>query len=282
MKPAPFQLHRPESLDEAVRLLAELGDEARPIAGGQSLVPLMNLRMARPEHLVDLNRIEGLSGIRTAGNGIEIGAMTRQCDLIGNDLVADHVPLLDKAMGFVGHVQTRSRGTVGGSLSHADPSAELALVAVTLRATFTVTGPSGNRTLNSESFFADALSTALEPGELLTAVAFPGAAPGTRSAFREVSRRHGDFAMAAAAVQYSSADTVLQAALGGVAPVPFTCASVEQEGMNVPRSHDDWCRLVAADLEDVEILSDTHASADYRRRLSIETMADCLEEVAGQ
>lgn len=278
MKPARFDIYQPRELETALELLARHGGDAKILAGGQSLVPLMNLRMATPAMLIDINRVAGLSGVRRDDGRIRIGAMTRQKALLGDDLIAQHTPLLAKAMLHVGHVQTRSRGTVGGSLAHADPAAELPLVMVTLDAAFTVQSVRGTRTVAARRFFRDALTTDLAPDELLAEIHVPVAPVGSRTAFREFARRHGDFAIAAAGVQRSANGATLAAGLGGVGAVPHFCARLTgaAAGRSDRRGLDE---LVRAEIEDIVPLSDQHASADYRRVLAALALTDCLEEV---
>jgi carbon-monoxide dehydrogenase medium subunit len=204
MKPAPFAYHRPATLDEALQLLAA-DEDAKPIAGGQSLVPMLNFRLARPSALVDLGGIGELAGIRLDGDALVVGAMTRQWDL---EHSADAFPLLREALGFVGHTATRCRGTVGGSLVHADPTAELPVCALALRAELVTS----RRTIPAEEFFVSVFTTALEPGELLLEVRFP--APPARTAFVEHAHRHGDFAVVCVAAVGE------RVAVGGVASTP--------------------------------------------------------------
>jgi len=208
VKPAAFAYHRPATLDEALALLAEDPD-AKPLAGGQSLVPMLNFRIARPAGLVDLNRIEELSGLRVEGDTLVVGAMTRQWDL---EHAGETYPLLREALAFVGHTATRCRGTVGGSIVHADPTAELPVCAVALGAELVVAGPGGRRTIPAEEFFLSVFTTVLEPGELLVEIRFPPPAGG--SAFEEVTHRDGDFAVVCVAVAGE------RVALGGVGATP--------------------------------------------------------------
>ena len=205
MKPAQFAYHRPASLDEALALLAA-DEDAKPLAGGQSLVPMLNFRLARPSALVDLDAIDELTGIRVEHDTLVVGAMTRQWDI---EHSPDAFPLLREALRFVGHTATRCRGTVGGSLVHADPTAELPVCAVVLGAELVT----NRRRIPAESFFLSVFTTALEPGELLVEVRFP--APSGRTAFVEHAHRHGDFAVVCVAV---AGDRV---AVGGVAPTPI-------------------------------------------------------------
>ena len=189
MKPAPFAYHRPATVEEAVSLLARHGGEAKPLAGGQSLIPAMNFRLARPAVLVDLNRIAGLAGIRPGADGVRIGAMTRQRAVERDATVAQHVPLLAEALPHIAHPQIRTRGTVGGSLAHADPAAELPAVMVALGATFELHSPRGKRSVAAEEFYTGLFTTALAPDELLVEIAIPRAGPRRGSAFAEVARR---------------------------------------------------------------------------------------------
>jgi CO/xanthine dehydrogenase FAD-binding subunit len=239
----------------------------------------MNLRMATPAVVIDINRIASLAGIRRDGDRIRIGAMTRQKALLGDALITEHVPLLAKALAHVGHVQTRSRGTIGGSLAHADPAAEQPLVMVTLDATLAAESVRGRRAIAARQFFRDALTTALEPDEILVEIAVPTAPPGARTAFREYARRHGDFAIAAAAAQWSPTTDALAAGLGGIATVPHFCARLAAAGAAAVRDRGRRESLVREEIEGLTPLSDLHAGADYRRTLAALALADCLDEV---
>jgi len=277
MKPAAFAFHRAQSVGEAVGLLAQLGGEARPIAGGQSLVPAMNLRMATPDALVDISRIPELQGWRKVGDRIHIGAATTQAALLREKDLAEHLPLLMAALPNIGHVQTRSRGTIGGSLVHADPSAEIALVAATLEAELVLRNVSGERRLSTRDFQLGALTTALEPGELLVEIVMPVADAGTRCAFRELARRHGDFALVAVAAQI--AGDRLSIAVGGLEEVPRRCDKLIEklkEANNASAAIDEAIRI---ELGDVLALSDIHASGSYRQHLAAVLLKDCLLEI---
>ena len=232
MKPSAFDYHRPATLDDALALLAE-NEDAKPLAGGQSLVPMLNFRLARPSLLVDLGAIDELVGVRVENDVLIVGAMTRQWDLERSD---DCFPLLRDALGFVGHTATRCRGTVGGSLVHADPTAELPVCAVALGAELVT----NRRTIPAEEFFVSVFTTALEPGELLVEVRFP--APSGRSAFEEHTHRHGDFAVVCVAV---AGDRV---ALGGVAPTPVLWDGGELEPVGDLFAPAGYKREVAAAL----------------------------------
>src|SRR3954470_7814518 len=197
MKPPPFQYHDPKTLAEAVRLLGSL-DNAKLLAGGQSLMPMLNFRFVLPDHVIDLNRVEGLSYIRESGDTLEIGAMTRQRDLEFSGTVRARWPIMHEALLQVGHRQTRNRGTIGGSLCHLDPAAELVTLATAYDATVTVVGPNGQREIAFADFPAAYMAPSIELNELVTAVRFPCWSPNHSYAFIEFSRRHGDFAITSA------------------------------------------------------------------------------------
>lgn len=277
MKPALFDMARPGSLDEALALFAEHHEDARVIAGGQTLVPAMNFRLATPRLLIDLNRVSELSFVHLDGPTLRIGAMTRQAVLLANPLVTQHVPLLGLAVPHIGHIQTRSRGTVGGSLAHADPSAELPLVMKTLDATLTLRSSTATRTLPAREFFLDALGTALNSGELLTEVAIPAAPSGTRCAFRELTRRHGDFAIVSVAVQRTPGSIAI--GIGGLEGVPRLCTSLMSAILSPGFSRSKLPELIRTELRDTLALADLHASADYRRHLAAVLLEECLDEV---
>jgi carbon-monoxide dehydrogenase medium subunit len=225
MKSAPFAYDAPHTVDAAVALLAEHGADAKVLAGGQSLVPLMNMRLARPSVLIDINRIASLQFIRVEADGsLAIGAGTRQSAAEHSPDVARGWPVLVEALRQVGHITIRNRGTIGGSLAHADPTAELPTLAVALDATFRVTGPRGERMVRAREAYVTYLTTVLAPDEILTEVRFPGPVPRSGAAFLEISRRHGDYALVAAAarvtVDAAGRCTSAAVALGGVAPMP--------------------------------------------------------------
>jgi CO/xanthine dehydrogenase FAD-binding subunit len=276
MKPPAFEMARPETVTDALTLLAE-NEDAKLLAGGQSLVPVLNFRLNAPSLLIDLNRVAGLAGLKHEGGELQIGAMTRQRELIDDPRVARYAPLLAKAMPHVGHVQTRSRGTIGGSLAHADPSAELPLVMVALDATVTVQSRSAERHIPARAFFIDAMTPDLAADELLTRVAIPVAPPGARTAFREFARRHGDFAIVAVAAQFGAGR--LSVAIGGLEGVPRLCAGLSSALAKQGFARDRLTELVQAELAETEPLSDIHADADYRRRLAEVLLADALDEV---
>lgn len=271
MKPAKFDYHAPATLDEALALLARYGGDAKVLAGGQSLVPLLNFRLARPAALVDLNRVAGLAGIRDADGQVRLGAMTRQRAIEFSPLVARRLPLLVEATKLVGHLPIRSRGTIGGSIVHADPSAEYPAVLTVLDGEVVVRGPRGERTLRPKDFFQTYLTTAVGADEIVTEVRLPAMAPGAGWAFEEFSRRRGDFAIVGiAAVLTGDATrcTSARLATAGAGPVPLRLRAaeeiLEQQGFG------DAAIAAAARRasELVEPDSDLHASSAYRRHLT--------------
>ncbi len=272
MKPAAFLYAAPETVEETLGLLADHGADAKLLAGGQSLMPLLNMRLARPAVLIDLNRIRGLDYIWPNAGDVRIGAMTRQRTAERSPVVAARLPLMAEALRWVGHPQIRNRGTIGGSLVHADPSAELPAVAAALGATFVVAGREGTRLLSSNEFFVGYLTTAIEPTEVLTEVRFPAITPGAGSAFLEVARRHGDFALVgAAAVVHPAAGgrfRDIRLVFIGVGPGPVRIkeaeAALEDRKLD-ERLLTDVARLVSDRLEPD---SDIQASAGYRKHVA--------------
>ncbi|MDR7554241.1 MAG: xanthine dehydrogenase family protein subunit M [Armatimonadota bacterium] len=284
MKPAPFQYLAPRTRDEALEALRQFGPDAKVLAGGQSLVPLLAMRLARPAVLVDINRVPDLAFVRAARGAIVIGAMTRQRTVETHPLVATQLPLLREALRWVGHPQIRTRGTIGGSLAHADPAAELPAVASVLGATFKVVSRRRQRTLGCEEFFTGYLTTALEPDELLTEIRFPVPPPRTGWAFQEVARRHGDFALVgvAALVRLDGDRRCIEARLAftGVGPGPVRVADAEAllVGRALTReAADEAGRAVTAALEPE---GDIHASAEYRKHVAGVLAARALLQAA--
>lgn len=268
MKPAPFAYHRPRSLAEALALLAEHGADAKAIAGGQSLGPMMNMRLVQPARLVDLNALEGLDAIHESTDTIEIGALVRHHALAASTLVRANCPLLSEAVQSIGHYAIRARGTLGGSLAHADPAAQLPLVAATLGARIAVAGPRGERLVAAKDFFVSLMTTALEPDELVVAVRFPKAAPHERHAYVQFSRRRGDFAIVAVAVTLllDPRERVkrLRLGIGGVEdkPVALNRLAQESEGKVV-----DPAALAQAARDAVQPTENPRVPAVYRREL---------------
>ena len=268
MKPAVFEYSDPTNVSETVSLLAQLGEEARVLAGGQSLVPLMNFRLARPAHLVDLNRVAELDFLSVANGELRIGAMTRQRALEHSRDVGAGWPLLREAAGYIGHVQIRNRGTVGGSLAHAFPSAELPMVMVTLDAALVVQREDGERAVAAEEFFLGVMTTALEPGELLSEVRVPAIAPRSGTSFQEVSRRYGDFALAGAAalVTLDRDGAVASGRLTLTGSAPIRSHGAEDAMLGEKPSEALFRDVARRAVAGIEQDSDMHATADYRRR----------------
>jgi carbon-monoxide dehydrogenase medium subunit len=270
MKPAPFAYLAPRTVAEALAALAGSG-EARPLAGGQSLVPMLALRAARPELLVDLNRIPELAGIREVAGEVRIGAMTRQAALLASPLIARRVPLLALALAEVGHPPTRARGTIGGSLSHADPAAELPAVMLAEEARMVVHGPSGERLVAAADFFRGMFETALGEGELLTEIRLR-AEGGAGAGFSELARRRGDFALVLAAARISldaqGSCRDARIVLGAALPTPRRCPEVEAR--LVGRSPDDGvlAEAVAALPPETITLGSPGAGVAYRRAVA--------------
>jgi aerobic carbon-monoxide dehydrogenase medium subunit len=272
MKPPLFEYFAPSSLEEALALRSEHADDSAVLAGGQSLMPLLNLRMAFPGALIDLGRVSELAGIREYDGGVAIGAMTRQRSAERSPLLRERLPLAVKALSNVGHAAIRNRGTVGGSLAHADPAAELPAVALALDAQFVARSSRGERTIEARDFFLGFLTTALAPDELLAEVRLPGLPPGHGAAFVELARRHGDFAIAgvAAAVALDASGAIADARVAfiGVGPTPVRAR--EAEAVLRGATPDDAVFTEAAERAKGELDpgSDTHASASYRRRVA--------------
>lgn len=274
MKPPPFKYYAPTSLAEALTRLAEHGGEAKALAGGQSLIPTMNFRLAQPGALVDLNHIPELSYIRPSSDGgLAIGAMTRHRQVERSALVKERAPLVFETMPFIAHPQIRNRGTFGGSLAHADPAAELPAVATVLDARFVIQSQKGKREASAQEFFVDLFTTTLEPEELLVEVILPPQPACTGYAFREISRRHGDYALvgAAASVTLDGAGQCESARLVffsvGPGPVEAVQASALLTGQGLtPAAIEAAVETAAA--TDIDPSGDIHASAGYRRHLA--------------
>jgi aerobic carbon-monoxide dehydrogenase medium subunit len=272
MKPASFDYFAPTTLDETLELLHEYGDEAKILAGGQSLMPLMNLRLARPKIIVDINRLSGFDQIAsTADGGLVIGALTRLRAVEKSALVREQNPLLAAAMPLIGHFQIRNRGTVGGSLAHADPAAELPALAVLLGCEFSLARTGGARVVTAADFFFGYMATAIEPGELLTEIRFPTWRPGAAWAMDEIARRKGDFALVGVALNAELDGTAnlrdVAIVMFGVGGKPHRIESADSilKGRRVEPAV--LRALGQAVAEEVEPDSDIHASAEYRKEV---------------
>ena len=276
MKPAPFDYYAPKTLDDALALLAQHGSDAKPLAGGQSLIPAMNFRLAMPAVLVDLNNVPGLSYVaqpQDGARGLNIGGMTRQRDVERSPLVSERVPLIAETMPHVAHAAIRNRGTIGGSLAHADPAAELPAVVLALGAALTLTSKSGTRAVPASEFFLGLFTTAVQPGEILTQIHVPPRPARSGFAFEEISRRHGDFALVgvAAAVQLDERGDCAAAriALLSVGDRPMLAEHAARTLVG-HRPEPELLRAAAdaAAASDIDPSSDIHASARFRRQLA--------------
>jgi CO/xanthine dehydrogenase FAD-binding subunit len=286
MKPPPFEYAAPRKTDEALALLAQHGERAKVLAGGQSLLPLLNFRLAQPEVLVDVNRLAELAYVRPDDGGLAIGALTRQHALERSDAIRARAPIVAEACRMIGHLPIRHRGTLGGSLAHADPASELPAVMMALEAELTASRVGQKRTLSAEQFFTGIFSTALAPDELLTEIRVPGLPPRTGGAFVEIARRAGDFALVGVAALLTLDDggrvTRARLALCGAGPTPLRAREAE--------------RLLVGERPDGRVLDDAverlgaatdppgdiHASAAFRKKLARHVGRQAIELAAGR
>jgi aerobic carbon-monoxide dehydrogenase medium subunit len=272
VRPPPFEHVEASSVDEAVALLVEHGDEAKVLAGGQSLVPLLALRLARPTVLVDIGRIRELAGVDLAGTGLSIGAMTTQRVVERDPRTAATVPLLAQALPWIAHTAIRNAGTFGGSLAHADPAAEIPTVALATDATVVVRGPAGERRIAAADLFGGFFTTTIEPEEVVVRVEVPAAPNRSGSAFEEVARRHGDFALAAIAAVVAlgtdGAVTHARIVATAVAPTPLRCHDAEAALLGRVPDDAAIADAAAAVQAAVDPADDVHATAAYRRHVS--------------
>jgi aerobic carbon-monoxide dehydrogenase medium subunit len=286
MKPASFAYHRARDVDGASRLLAELGAEAKILAGGQSLVPMMNFRLARPRHLVDIARVEELCHITRDSTGLRIGALTTHHAVeTAGETLGGEFAVLAEAMAWVGHLPIRSMGTVGGSLAHADATAEWCLLAVLLDAAVTVLGADGaERSIDAADLFLGFYTTALEPDEILTEITFPRPAP--HAALTEFAQRHGDFAAVAAAVDLDLDGTTVRGgrvALGGIAPVPVRVSAAEEVlRRGGPAGPELFAECAAAAAGAIDPPADADGSAEYRTKLARTLVIRACEEAVNR
>jgi len=280
---AVFEYRAPTSVREAIELLAR-NEDAKIIAGGQSLMPLINLGLAQPSLLVDINRIQNLDGIEQHNGSLRVGALVRHAEAERSQVIASSCPLLAEAIPLIGDRQVRNRGTIGGSIAHADPLGELPAVAVCLDATMRLEGPNGVRDVPAADFFVTYLTTALEPGEILTEVSFPIASPGAGFAIRELVRRKGDFAIvaAAAALRFTADGACVEArlALAGVAATPIRAGAAEAVLVGRPITPELLREAAAVAARELEPDSDVMASADYRRAMAEVYARRALAEAA--
>jgi CO/xanthine dehydrogenase FAD-binding subunit len=271
VKPPPFEHHAPETLDEALDVLARTAEDAKVLAGGQSLIPLLNMRLAAPAHLVDINRLTSLDTLEVTREGVRVGALARHARVERSGEVADAQPLLRAALRQVAHPVVRNRGTVVGSLAHADPAAELPAVLALLEGTVEAASAGGRRVIEAADFFAGPLESALRPGELATGAFFPALPARSGTAFAEVARRHGDYAMAGAAALVTLDDDqrvrLAKVAYLSVAATPLVLDLTAVLDHRPPVTC-DWAAAAAYARDRIDTDEDIHASADYRRHLA--------------
>lgn len=269
MKPAPFEYCRADTLDEALDLLAEFGHDGSVLAGGMSLGAMLNMRLVRPAAVIDINRIPDLDGIESKNGRIETGALCRQVDALHSSVIAEQVPLLAQSLPKVGHFQTRNRGTLGGSVAHADPSAEIPLILLTLGGDVALASKARRRTVPAADFFAGILTTVRQPDELLTGLRWPAARVGAGYAFEEIAQRHGDFAIAAAAAtaELGQDGTIrtLSLGLGGVEDRPITIDVSQFNG--APGGAETARAIAELAAGSVDPVQDIQANAAYRTQL---------------
>jgi carbon-monoxide dehydrogenase medium subunit len=287
VKPAPLRYSRPGSTAEALALLASLGEDGKVLAGGQSLVPLLSMRLAAPEHLVDINRLAELGYVRVEDRLVRVGALARHAELLADPAAATAQPLLAKALRFVAHAAIRNRGTTVGSIVHADPAGEMPAVLALLDGTVRVARQGGERVVPASEFFLGPLESAVEPGELATEAVFPALAPAAGTGFAEVSRRRGDYAVCgvAATVRLGEDGRITQARVGylSVGPSPLVLDLTEAvDGADAADGADGFS--AAADLarEQIDPEPDIHATADYRRHLAGVLTQRALLEALGE
>ncbi|WP_329258161.1 FAD binding domain-containing protein [Actinoallomurus sp. NBC_01490] len=271
MKPPPFDHHAPETLEEALDVLARTGEDAKVLAGGQSLIPLLNMRLAAPAHLVDINRVTALDTLEVTAEGVRVGALARHARVERSGEAAGVLPLLRAALRQVAHPVIRNRGTVVGSLAHADPAAELPAVLALLGGTVEALSAGGRRTIPAAEFFAGPLESSLRPGELATAAFFPAPPARSGTAFAEVARRHGDYAVAGAAALVTLDEdqrvSAAKVAYLSVAATPLVLDLAGPLGHRPPVTC-DWAAAAAYARDHLDTDEDIHASADYRRHLA--------------
>jgi len=285
LKPAAFQYHRPNTVDETLSLLKECGEDGKVLAGGQSLMPLMNFRLAQPAHLIDINFIEGLDYVRRENDALKIGCLARQSRLLGDSLVRQRCPLLADALAYVGHEQTRNRGTFCGSLAHADPAAELPAVLLALDGSVTVGNSTGKREIAARDFFHSYLTTALAGDEIVLEASVPEQPARAGSSFVEFARRFGDFAIVGVAVvlvpdKERIADASI--ALTGVGDRPWRARDIEAMLVGQTGSTDLFGRIGAEVAARINPSSDIHASESYRRALASVLTRRALAEAWGR
>jgi carbon-monoxide dehydrogenase medium subunit len=282
VKPAPFVHHAPRSVEEAVAVLAEVGHDGKILAGGQSLIPILNMRLASPAHLVDINRVTGLDGVEVGSDHVRVGALVRHAQLERHEDAYAALPLLRQALVNVAHPAIRNRGTTVGSIAHADAAGEMPAILVLTDGVVEAAGPRGSREIAARDFFEGPLETSLDEDEMAVAVRFRRFAPGTATAFAESARRHGDYAMAGVAAAVTAADGVVTAASASfvsVTDVPTVLDLTDVLGGQEAAAA-DWSAAAEAVRAHIEPEGDIHATADYRRMLAGELARRVLRQAA--
>jgi len=285
MIPGPFSYHRPATVADAARLLSTLGDDARPLAGGHSLIPMMKLRLATPEHLVDLHGIEGLRGIRREGDRVVIGAMTTQHDLLASAEIAKSLPILHEAALLIADPQVRYRGTIGGNVANGDPGNDLPALMMVLGATYRLEGPGGARDVAAADFYQGAYFTALEPGEILTSVSIPVPAAGHGYAYEKLKRKVGDYATAAAAVVLTMAGSkVASCAIGltNLAETPLLAADAARAVIGTSLDEAALKAAAAAAQAIMSPAADARGPVEYRKHVGGVMVTRALQRAAGR
>jgi aerobic carbon-monoxide dehydrogenase medium subunit len=285
MIPGSFSYHRPATVADAVKLLADLGDDARPLAGGHSLVPMMKLRLATPSHLIDLHAVAGLKGIRRDGNKMVIGAMTTQHDLLGSDEIAKSLPILHETALLIADPQVRYRGTIGGNVANGDPGNDMPALMMTLGASYQLQGPNGARSVAAADFYQGAYFTALEPGELLTSVTIPVPAAGHGYAYEKLKRKVGDYATAAAAVVLTMSGGKVASCSIGLTNLHETPLLATEAAKAVVGTGLDAASLKKAAAAAVAIMSpaaDARGPVEYRKHVGGIMVARALQRAAGR
>ena len=281
MKPAPFDYVAPKTIDEACTALAEAGGGATILAGGQTLLPLLNLRMSQPFIILDINHIAELKGITRSGGGTRIGPVTRQCEAIDSEVLQQHLPVLVEAVSHVGHHQTRNLGTIGGSIALGEPAAELPATAVALGATIEVRSVRGSRTIPAGEFYIGPYMTVLEPDELVTAITFPDWPQGHITLFHELAQRPGDFALAGLVGALAvTSGKISRAGLAwfGMGPTPMRATAAEQLLLGQSLNAIDPQVIADSAVTDTLPFDDQHASAEYRRTVAARLFTRTLRE----
>ncbi|WP_298367055.1 xanthine dehydrogenase family protein subunit M [uncultured Bradyrhizobium sp.] len=285
MIPGPFSYHRPATVADAVKLLSTLGDEARPLAGGHSLVPMMKLRLATPEHLVDLHNVAGLKGIRRDGNKVVIGAMTTQHELLASDEIAKSIPILHETALLIADPQVRYRGTVGGNVANGDPGNDMPALMMTLWATYHLDGPNGAREVAATDYYQGAYFTAIEPGELLTSISIPVPAAGHGYAYEKLKRKVGDYATAAAAVVLTmSGGKVTTCAIGltNLSEIPLLADAAAKAVIGTSLDAATLKKAAAAAQAIMAPAADARGPVEYRKHVGGIMVTRALQRAAAK